>query len=73
MSVDRRGEQVPGQGGRRTGVPGGPGSPGMTEGTVPAQRERFDEGAAPSRRGVPAADADLLGRMRSGDDTAYEE
>ncbi|MFJ8109935.1 sigma-70 family RNA polymerase sigma factor [Streptomyces sp. NPDC096132] len=63
MSVDGRDEQVPSQG-RRTRSP---------ESGVPAQRERPDEGGLPPPRDLPAADADLIGRMRAGDDTAYEE
>ncbi|MGW1274749.1 sigma-70 family RNA polymerase sigma factor, partial [Streptomyces sp. NPDC002491] len=44
------------------------------EGTVPAQREwRADGGVLPPPRDLPSADTDLIGRMRSGDDTAYEE
>lgn len=43
-----------------------------SEGGVPAQRERRVEGALPPRD-VPPADTDLIARMRSGDDTAYEE
>ncbi|MFH9550875.1 sigma-70 family RNA polymerase sigma factor [Streptomyces sp. NPDC017435] len=41
--------------------------------SVPAQRERRGEVALPPSREVPTADTDLIGRMRSGDDTAYEE
>ncbi|WP_406008121.1 sigma-70 family RNA polymerase sigma factor [Streptomyces sp. NBC_00637] len=44
-----------------------------SEGTVPAQRERRAEVALPPPRDLPPADTDLIGRMRSGDDTAYEE
>ncbi|WP_062644545.1 sigma-70 family RNA polymerase sigma factor [Streptomyces maremycinicus] len=47
-----------------------PGDP--SEGGVPAQRERRAEGVLPPRN-PPAADSDLIGRMRAGDDTAYEE
>ncbi|MET7652550.1 sigma-70 family RNA polymerase sigma factor [Streptomyces sp. NPDC005486] len=79
--------QVPNQGGRASGRPGGPpGNPlghptarpparqpaGPAEGSVPAQRERRVEGVLPPRD-MPTADTDLIGRMRSGDDTAYEE
>ncbi|MFC4505728.1 sigma-70 family RNA polymerase sigma factor [Streptomyces vulcanius] len=58
MSVDGRDEQVPSQGGR---------------GGVPAQWDRLDDGVLPPPRELPTADADLIGRMRSGDDSAYEE
>ncbi|MFJ2818435.1 sigma-70 family RNA polymerase sigma factor [Streptomyces sp. NPDC087294] len=73
--------QVPNQGGRadvprrdRTAEPGPP-----AEGTVPAQRDRHEDHGShedsvlPPPRKLPAADADLLGRMRAGDDSAYEE
>ncbi|MDQ0831906.1 RNA polymerase sigma factor (sigma-70 family) [Streptomyces achromogenes] len=77
MSVDGRGEQVPSQGGRASGPAGGPAAspPGHAfEGTVPAQREwRADGGVLPPPRDLPPADAGLIARMRSGDDTAYEE
>lgn len=43
------------------------------EGSVPAQREWRAEGILPPPRDLPPADTDLIGRMRSGDDTAYEE
>ncbi|MDR6977189.1 RNA polymerase sigma factor (sigma-70 family) [Streptomyces sp. 3330] len=76
--------QVPSQGGRASGPPGGrPGDPvarpplrpldDASEGSVPAQRERRAGVALPPQRDQPRADADLIGRMRSGDDTAYEE
>ncbi|MFE7933872.1 sigma-70 family RNA polymerase sigma factor [Streptomyces sp. NPDC057456] len=80
--------QVPSQGGRASGFFGGPtgGRPrdpvarppvrpldGPSEGSVPAQRERRTEVVLPPPRDLPPADTDLLGRMRSGDDTAYEE
>jgi RNA polymerase sigma factor (sigma-70 family) len=51
---------------------GDPGSSALAGGTVPAQRERPAAAAAPRGDG-PAADIDLVVRMRSGDDTAYEE
>ncbi|MEH0444858.1 sigma-70 family RNA polymerase sigma factor [Streptomyces sp. B21-102] len=77
MSVDGRDEQVPSQGGRASGPAGDPvASPPdpAFEGTVPAQREwRADGGVLPPPRDLPPADTDLIGRMRSGDDTAYEE
>ncbi|WP_340377876.1 sigma-70 family RNA polymerase sigma factor [Streptomyces sp. SS7] len=62
MGVDGRDEQVPGQG-RRTAPAGG----------VPAQWERSGDGVLPPPRDPPAADTDLIARMREGDDTAYEE
>ncbi|MFH9858535.1 sigma-70 family RNA polymerase sigma factor [Streptomyces sp. NPDC017202] len=79
---DRVPPRVPGQGGR-TGVPGGgrpaPVEGGLpveagppVEGGVPAQREWRGDGVLPPR-GAPPADSDLIARMRSGDDTAYEE
>lgn len=40
------------------------------ESTVPAQREG---GVLPPPIELPPSDTDLIGRMRSGDDTAYEE
>ncbi|OSZ56359.1 RNA polymerase subunit sigma-24, partial [Streptomyces pharetrae CZA14] len=43
-------------------------------GAVPAQRDRRDDsGILPSPRELPLSDAELIDRMRSGDDTAYEE
>ncbi|MEU5365029.1 sigma-70 family RNA polymerase sigma factor [Streptomyces sp. NPDC005925] len=47
-------------------------------GAVPAQRDRHksrrQDAVLPSPREVPSSsDAELIGRMRSGDDTAYEE
>ncbi|MER6788181.1 sigma-70 family RNA polymerase sigma factor [Streptomyces sp. NPDC000658] len=86
MSVDGRDEQVPRQGGRARGPAGepvapppvapppvapAPGEPAHE--TVPAQREGRSEGILPPPRDLPPADTDLIGRMRSGDDTAYEE
>ncbi|MFG2733107.1 sigma-70 family RNA polymerase sigma factor [Streptomyces canus] len=88
MSVDGRNEplgegdgeaggtpQVPGQGGRsgipQGGIPQQAGEP--VEGSVPAQRDRRqDGGLLPPPREMPTSDADLIDRMRSGDDTAYE-
>ncbi|MFI6442962.1 sigma-70 family RNA polymerase sigma factor [Streptomyces sp. NPDC050759] len=88
MSVDGRNEplgegdgeaggtpQVPGQGGRagipQGGIPAQGGEP--VEGSVPAQRDRRqDGGVLPPPREMPPSDADLIDRMRSGDDTAYE-
>ncbi|GLP71002.1 hypothetical protein TUSST3_76220 [Streptomyces sp. TUS-ST3] len=88
MSVDGRNEprgegdgeaggspQVPGQGGR-AGIPQGaiPAQGGEpVEGSVPAQRDRREDGSIlPPPRETPPSDADLIERMRSGDDTAYE-
>ncbi|MGW1751118.1 sigma-70 family RNA polymerase sigma factor [Streptomyces sp. NPDC002092] len=79
--------QVPSQGGPggRAGVPRGGGRPETVippqggepvepvEGSVPAQRDRREDGVLPPPRDQPPSDADLIGRMRSGDDTAYEE
>ncbi|WP_432158858.1 sigma-70 family RNA polymerase sigma factor [Streptomyces sp. bgisy153] len=56
--------QVPSQGGR-VATP--------FEAGVPAQRERHEDGILPPPRERPPSDADLIDRMRSGDDTAYEE
>ncbi|MDX3247992.1 sigma-70 family RNA polymerase sigma factor, partial [Streptomyces sp. ME18-1-4] len=77
MSVDGRDEslgspQVPSQGGRASGPAPTP-SAAPAEGTVPAQREGRTGGILPAPRDLPPADTDLIGRMRSGDDTAYEE
>ncbi|MFF7641456.1 sigma-70 family RNA polymerase sigma factor [Streptomyces canus] len=88
MSVDGRNEplgegdgeaggtpQVPGQGGRagipQGGIPAQGGEPVV--GTVPAQRDRREDGGVlPPLWETPPSDADLIERMRSGDDTAYE-
>src|SRR3954452_8863153 len=56
--------QVPSQGGRPH-VPDD-----RAEGGVPAQREG---GALSPRRVRRSADGELIGRMRAGDDSAYEE
>jgi RNA polymerase sigma factor (sigma-70 family) len=76
--------QVPSQGGR-AGVPRGGGHPETViptqggepvepvEGGVPAQRDRREDATLPPTRELPPSDADLIARMRSGDDTAYEE
>ncbi|MEU0194924.1 sigma-70 family RNA polymerase sigma factor [Streptomyces afghaniensis] len=61
--------QVPSQGGR-AGVPPG-GRP--AEGSVPPQRTWREDSVLPPPRELPPSDADLIDRMRSGDDTAYEE
>ncbi|MFE0930338.1 sigma-70 family RNA polymerase sigma factor [Streptomyces mutabilis] len=42
-------------------------------GTLPAPGELPDSGILPPPRDLPESDAELIGRMRSGDDTAYEE
>ncbi|MFF4508378.1 sigma-70 family RNA polymerase sigma factor [Streptomyces sp. NPDC001401] len=79
--------QVPSQGGPggRAGGPRGGGRPETVippqggepvepvEGSVPAQRDRREDSVLPPPRDLPPSDADLIGRMRSGDDTAYEE
>ncbi|MFC7914120.1 sigma-70 family RNA polymerase sigma factor [Streptomyces sp. NPDC057386] len=41
--------------------------------SVPAQREWRADSVLPPPRELPPADADLIGRMRAGDDSAYEE
>ncbi|MFD6193465.1 sigma-70 family RNA polymerase sigma factor [Streptomyces sp. NPDC060275] len=40
---------------------------------LPPPRDLYDDGILPPPREFPASDAELIGRMRSGDDTAYEE
>ncbi|MGW3976384.1 sigma-70 family RNA polymerase sigma factor [Streptomyces mirabilis] len=74
--------QVPSQGGPSgiTPEPSGPSdAPGTSsaprDASVPAQRDRFDrrDGVLPPPIEPPPSDADLIGRMRAGDDTAYEE
>ncbi|MFI6566760.1 sigma-70 family RNA polymerase sigma factor [Streptomyces sp. NPDC050534] len=56
------------------GEPVGPVEPvDPAEGTVPAQRELHEDSVLPPPRDFPPSDADLIVRMRSGDDTAYEE
>ncbi|MFJ9743099.1 sigma-70 family RNA polymerase sigma factor [Streptomyces sp. NPDC101166] len=54
--------QAPGRGGRAEFLSGG----------VPPQRERREGDILPPRE-IPSADGDLVARMSSGDDTAYEE
>ncbi|MFI2636714.1 sigma-70 family RNA polymerase sigma factor [Streptomyces collinus] len=61
--------QVPSQGGRASVPPGGH----PVDGSVPAQRDRREDGVLPPPRELPPSDTDLIDRMRSGDDTAYEE
>ncbi|MEU4463024.1 sigma-70 family RNA polymerase sigma factor [Streptomyces sp. NPDC024017] len=60
--------QVPSQGGRASGLPGG-----HPAESIPAQRDRREDSVLPPPRELPPSDADLIDRMRSGDDTAYEE
>lgn len=66
---------------RPSGAPNLPSPSGNSQGTpgdpsVPAQRDRFDprdvSGVLPPPVEPPPSDTDLIGRMRSGDDTAYE-
>ncbi|WP_367322158.1 RNA polymerase sigma factor [Streptomyces sp. HUAS ZL42] len=67
---------IPSQGGRggtpRDGIPRG-GTPAPAAGGIPAQREWHEDSALPPPVDTPRSDAVLIGRMRSGDDTAYEE
>ncbi|MDQ0749543.1 RNA polymerase sigma factor (sigma-70 family) [Streptomyces africanus] len=66
--------QVPSQGGRAGVPPGGhPTTGGRTDGSVPPQRAWREDSVLPPPRELPPSDADLIDRMRSGDDTAYEE
>ncbi|MFI6702600.1 sigma-70 family RNA polymerase sigma factor [Streptomyces sp. NPDC050509] len=58
--------QVPGQVPNQSG-PKGP------SGSVPSQRERAGRSPVPGRGELPPSDADLIQRMRAGDDSAYEE
>ncbi|WP_327717962.1 sigma-70 family RNA polymerase sigma factor [Streptomyces sp. NBC_00490] len=62
--------QVPSQGGRAGRPPVGA---DPMEGSVPTQRDRREDGVLPPPIELPPGDADLIGRMRAGDDTAYEE
>ncbi|MFB7593253.1 sigma-70 family RNA polymerase sigma factor [Streptomyces sp. NPDC056160] len=70
----------------RDGVPGGEAPSGAApcgeaprgeastrEVGVPAQREWREDSVLPPPREVPPSDAELIGRMRTGDDTAYED
>ncbi|MBB6415685.1 sigma-70 family RNA polymerase sigma factor [Streptomyces sp. AK010] len=61
--------KVPSQGGRVSMPPGG--HPAV--GSVPAQRDWHEDSVLPPPREMPPSDADLIDRMRAGDDTAYEE
>ncbi|MGV9694133.1 sigma-70 family RNA polymerase sigma factor [Streptomyces sp. NPDC003470] len=76
MSVDGR-DGALGDGGTGPGdpprVPGQGGPASVPRGGVPAQREPHEDGVLPPPRGVPPSDAELIGLMRSGDDSAYEE
>ncbi|MFI1735510.1 sigma-70 family RNA polymerase sigma factor [Streptomyces acidicola] len=69
--VPGRSDDVPG---RHIDVSGRHGD--MSGHSVPAQRERYD-GVLPRSRerdpDLPPSDSELIGRMRAGDDTAYEE
>src|SRR4051812_39316484 len=73
--------QGPSQGGRAafppSGEPAGGGIPAQAgepvEGSVPAQRDRREDGVLPPSWEQPWSDADLIARMRAGDDSAYEE
>ncbi|WP_217144098.1 sigma-70 family RNA polymerase sigma factor, partial [Streptomyces sp. AC627_RSS907] len=49
------------------------GSGGPSEAGVPPQRELHEDSVLPPPRELPPSDAELIERMRSGDDTAYEE
>ncbi|WP_405979568.1 sigma-70 family RNA polymerase sigma factor [Streptomyces sp. NBC_00158] len=71
MSVDGRDESLGGVGG--TGAEVGAGS--LPARQVPAQRERGGRHAKSATPGteLPPSDGDLIARMRSGDDGAYEE
>ncbi|MEU9632730.1 sigma-70 family RNA polymerase sigma factor [Streptomyces luteogriseus] len=60
---------VPSQGGRASVPPDGH----PADGTVPAQRDWREDSVLPPPREIPPSDADLIDRMRAGDDTAYEE
>ncbi|MGV9449587.1 sigma-70 family RNA polymerase sigma factor [Streptomyces sp. NPDC003635] len=72
---------VPSQGGRAdlpqggespvANIPAQGGEP--VEGSVPAQRDRREDSVLPPPRDLAPSDAELIGRMRAGDDTAYEE
>ncbi|WDV52790.1 sigma-70 family RNA polymerase sigma factor [Streptomyces coeruleorubidus] len=61
--------RVPSQGGRASVPPGGH----PADGSVPPQRAWREDSVVPPPRELPPSDADLIDRMRSGDDTAYEE
>ncbi|MFD8573050.1 sigma-70 family RNA polymerase sigma factor [Streptomyces sp. NPDC059639] len=69
---DLTAQQVPSQGGPER-ARGGPAAVPLTDAdvSVPAQREVVSAAADGGDR--PPSDADLIGRMRAGDDSAYEE
>ena len=67
--------QVPSQGGRPDVPPPGDAPDDRApraEGNVPAQRDRREDSTTPPHM-PPPSDTDLIGRMRAGDDSAYEE
>ncbi|MFE5191010.1 sigma-70 family RNA polymerase sigma factor [Streptomyces sp. NPDC056628] len=67
--------QVPSQGGRPDVPPHGDvpdDRAPRAEGNVPAQRDRREDSTPPPHM-PPPSDVDLIGRMRAGDDSAYEE
>ncbi|MEU3845280.1 sigma-70 family RNA polymerase sigma factor [Streptomyces sp. NPDC028635] len=82
MSVDGRDESLDGED-AQAGGPAAPQVPpqskrnavprGAHADGVPAQREWREGSVLPPPRPVPPSDADLIERMRSGDDSAYEE
>ncbi|MFJ7181416.1 sigma-70 family RNA polymerase sigma factor [Streptomyces massasporeus] len=61
--------KVPSQGGRASVPPGGH----PADSSVPARRDWHEDGVLLPPREMPPSDADLIDRMRAGDDTAYEE
>ncbi|MEU7582018.1 sigma-70 family RNA polymerase sigma factor [Streptomyces sp. NPDC041068] len=73
--------QVPNQGGpggsagTPAGAPGGSAGPasGAPDPSVPPQRGGGAGASAPAGGETPLSDADLIARMRAGDDSAYEE
>ncbi|MBV7699588.1 sigma-70 family RNA polymerase sigma factor [Streptomyces sp. TRM70350] len=64
MSADGRDESRGDEGGEVDGP---------TAPQVPAQRERREDSVLPPPIELPPSDTELIGRMRTGDDTAYEE
>ncbi|GEC08313.1 hypothetical protein SSP24_59680 [Streptomyces spinoverrucosus] len=64
MSVDGRDESLGDEGGE---------TDGLTAPQVPAQRDGREDSVLPPPIELPPSDAELIGRMRAGDDTAYEE
>ncbi|MFF3643148.1 sigma-70 family RNA polymerase sigma factor [Streptomyces sp. NPDC002564] len=64
--------QMPGQAPGHVPAQGGPGG-GAADPSVPPQRERGPGVTALPGGEDPVSDADLIARMRSGDDSAYEE